>query len=351
MNRLSSIVLITPPKSLPLRLAISAAAVVVLIALPIAGLRLYRGAKAEQIGRLALPNYVGVAERMAAARIVRTERRVEDPNISPLDAGAALVPLLSWRDDDFHLELLRVPFRPEDSLSIARADAGFRRFARAADADILGATIAFPPDSAVREWPPFLPIPTLRRVDGAFERWLARADSQRQAKRFRAADSTLRQAANAAVLLIDDGDFNEALAGMVAAKKVAQGMIALAEASGDSTRAASLRQRLAETDAVPFPAVLVGPEPSMDEVRAVLPELMAREDLPRAFQWAYVLPVVLDLRFRACVALDISAQMAEPWVEASRRRLLRTSTDSVHWDWLTRASRPAECPLGDQSAN
>lgn len=351
MKHLGSIVLITPPKSWPLRLAISALAVVVLILIPIAGLRLYRGAKAEQIGRLALPNYVGVAERLAAARIVRTERRVEDPNLTPLEAGAALVPLLSWRDDDFHLELLRVPFRPEDSLSIARADAGFRRFAQAADADLLGATIAFPPDSTVREWPPFLPIPALRRVDGAFERWLARADAQTQAKRFRAADSTLRQAANAAALLIDDGDFNEALAGMVAAKKVAQGMIALAEAAGDSMRASTLRQRLAETDATPFPAVLMGSEPSMDEVRAALPELMAREDLPRAFQWAYVLPVALDLRFRACVALDIADEMAEPWYAASRRRLVRSPTDSVHWEWLTRPSRTAECPLGDKSAN
>lgn len=128
-------------------------------------------------------------------------------------------------------------------------------------------------------------------------------------------------------------------------------MIALAEAAGDGARAGSLRQRLAETDATPLPAVLMGPGPSMDELRAALPELMARDDLPRAFQWAYVLPVALDLRFRACVALDIAGEMAEPWYAASRQRLVRTASDSAHWEWLTRASRPAECPLGDQSAN
>ena len=246
MKRLSSIVLITPPRSWAVRIAISVLAVVALILAPVIGLRLYRESVSERIGRLALPNYVGVAERLAAALIVRTERSVEDPRITPLEAGAALVPLLVWRDDDFHLELLRVPFHPGDSLTTAQADAGFRHFARAGSADLLGATIAFPPESTMREWPPFLPTPTLRGVDLAFERWIARAESQAQAKRSRAADSTLRQAANAAVLLIDDGDFNEALAGMVAAKKVAQAMIALADAAGDTARAATLRQRLSE---------------------------------------------------------------------------------------------------------
>lgn len=351
MKSLGSVVLITPPKSLPLRLAISAVAVLVLVLIPVVGLRLYRGAAAERIGWLALPNYMRVADRLAAARIVRTERSVEDPTITPLDAGAALAPLLTWRDDDFHLELLRVRPRPDDSLTAAQVEGGFRRFARAAHADLLGATIVFPPDSAVREWPPFLPTPTLHRVDQAFEQWLARADSQARAGRFRAADSTLRQAANAATLLIDDGDFNEALAGLAAAKKVAQGMIDLARAAGDSVRARSLGLRLAETDAMRFPAALVGRDPSMDQLRAALPELMARDDIPRAVQWAYLLPVVLDLRFRACVALDVTAEMAEPWHDASRRRLVRTTTDSLHWEWLTRPSRPAECPLGDQSAD
>lgn len=391
MKRLSSIVLITPPKSWPLRLAISGVAVAILLLIPVIGLRLYRESVAERIGRLALPNHLGVAERLAAARIVRTERRVADPSITPLDAGAALAPLLAWRDDDFHLELLRVPFHPGDSLPPAHADSNptgiapsawgerlipavrarlskeareylrqaatgrddalFGRFARAASADLLGATIAFPPDSVVRQWPPFLPIPTLRRVDQAFETWFARAAWQVHQGRPRAADSTLRQAANAAALLIDDGDQSEALAGMVAAKKVAQAMIALAVAGGDSARAASLRQRLAESDATPLPAVLLGPDPSMTELRAALPELMAREDLPRGFQWAYLLPVALHLRFRACVALDITDEMAEPWYATSRRRLVRTATDSMHWEWLTRPSRPAECPLGDRSAN
>ena len=391
MNRLSSVVLITPPKSMPLRLAISAVAVVVLVLIPIAALRLYREAKSEEVGRLALPNSVGVADRLAVARLVRAERRVEDPTITPRDAGAALAPLLSWRDDDFHLELLRVRPAAGDRLPPAHADsnptgippyawgerlipvvraglspgalqylkhaatgrddAAFRRFARAGSADLLGATIAFPPDSTVREWPPFLPAPTLRRVDEAFETWFARAAWQVHEGRLRSADSTLRQAANAAVLLIDDGDQHESLAGLVAATKVVQAMIALAEAGGDTARAASLRQRLAASDGAPLPAALLDPDPSMAELRAALPELMAREDLPRGFQWAYLLPVVLQLRFRECVALDISGEMAEPWYAAARQRLVHTATDSIHWDWLTRPSRPAECPLGDMSAN
>ena len=390
MSRLSRIVLITPPRSWPLRLAISGVAVLVLVLIPVVGLRLYRAAKAEEVGRLVLPSYVGVAERLAAAGIVRTERQVADPAVTPLEAGAALAPLLSWRDDDFHLELLRVPVHPGGALPAAHAernptgippsawgerlipavraglpagalrylqdmatgpdDAAFGRFARAPGADLLGATIAFPPDSALRAWPPFLPTPLLRRVDQAFETWFARAAWQVHEQRPRAADSTLRQAANAAALLIDHGDFSESLAGLIAARKVALAMVALAEAAHDTARAQLLRQRLGETDATPFPAALTAPDLSMAQLRAVLPELMAREDVPHAFQWAYVLPVAVHLRFRACLALDISRPMSEAWSAASRRRLVRTASDSAYWEWLMRPPRPPECPLGDQAA-
>jgi hypothetical protein len=388
VRSLGSYVLITPPRSWAARLGISAAAVVLLILTPIVWLRLYRETKSEQVGQLALPTYVGIVDRLAAARIVRTERRVEDPSITPTEAGAALVSLLSWREGDFHLELLRVPpladtlppAHPDSNptgisphlwgerliqgvrtglspdalryLQVAatgRDDAPFRRFARAADADLLGAAIAFPAPSAEREWPPFLPTPKLRRVDQAFESWFARAAWQVHEGRKGAADSTLRQAANAAALLIDHGDFNESLTGIVQAKKVAAAMIALAEATGDSARAADLRRRLAETDVTPLPGDLAGPMPSMTGLRAALPELMAREDLPRAFQWAYLLPVALHLRFRACVGLAIADEMTEPWYDASRRRLVVTATDSTYWDWLTRPSSPAECPLGESS--
>jgi hypothetical protein len=389
MKRLRSIVLITPPSSWRVRLGISAVVVGLLVLIPVVALRLYRAAVAQRIGQLALPSSLGVAERLAAARIVRTERRVEDPSITPGEAGAAVATLLAWREGDFHLELLRVPFQSADSLHPAHADtnpigiapslwgerlipavraglpanalgyllhaatgrddAAFARFARAANADILGATIAFPAESSLREWPPFLPIPVLRRVDQAFETWFARAAWQVHEGRLRAADSTLRQAANAAALLIDEGDYHESLAGLVAAKKVVGAMIALAEAGGDTARAVGLRQRLAETDATPLSAALLGVDPSMEELRAALPELMARQDIPRAFQWAYVLPAALHLRFRACVGLDINDEMAEPWYDASRRRLVRTAADSVHWDWLTRPSRPAECPPGERS--
>ncbi|HVX87328.1 MAG TPA: hypothetical protein VG940_00260, partial [Gemmatimonadales bacterium] len=145
-------------------------------------------------------------------------------------------------------------------------------------------------------------------------------------------------------------DFNESLTGIVQAKKVIAAMIALADAAGDSTRAADLRRRATETDVTPLPADLAGPLPSMKELREALPELMAREDLPRAFQWAYVLPVALHARFRACVGIDSDAEMRGPWFEASHRRLVVTPTDSTHWDWLTRPSRPAECPLGDATS-
>jgi len=385
---LGSYVLITPPRSWAARLGISAVAVILLVLTPVVWLRLYRESKAEEIGQLALPTYVGIVDRLAAARIVRTERRVEDPSITPISAGAALVSLLSWREGDFHLELLRVPAltdtlpaaHPDSNptgipaylwgerliqavgtglppaalryLQIAASssdDAAFRRFARAGDADLLGAAISFPAPSVEREWPPFLPTPKLRRVDQAFESWFARAAWQVHERRWRAADSTLRQAANAAALLIDHGDFNESLTGIVQAKKVATAMIALADATGDSARASDLRRRLAETDVTPLPGDLAGPMPSMRELRAALPELMAREDLPRAFQWAYLLPVALHLRFRACVGLAITDEMTEPWYDASRRRLVVTATDSTHWDWLTRPSRPAECPLGESS--
>lgn len=388
MKRLGSIVLITPPRSWAARLGISALTVAVLILIPVIGLRWYRESLSERIGQLALPTYAGIVDRLPAARIVRTERRVTDPSIAPIDAGAALVSLLSWRDDDFHLDMLRVPpvadtiaaahpdsnplgiaahewgerlipavrtglstaaLRYLEQAATGRDDAPFRRFSSAADADLLGAAIVFPAQGATREWPPFLPTPKLRRVDQAFETWFARAAWQVHAGKLRDADATLRQAANAAALLIDHGDFNESLTGIVQANKVVAAMIALADAAGDSTRAATLRRRASETDVTPLPADLAGPLPSMKELRAALPELMAREDLPRAFQWAYVLPVALHLRFRACVGLDSDSGMREPWFEAARRRLVVTATDSTHWEWLTRPSAPAECPLVDDS--
>ncbi|HVX89265.1 MAG TPA: hypothetical protein VG940_10090, partial [Gemmatimonadales bacterium] len=121
MKRWSSIVLITPPRSWAVRLGISALAVAVLILIPVIGLRWYRESVSERVGQLALPTYVGIVDRLAAARIVRTERLVTDPAISPRDAGTALVAMLSWRDDDFHLEMLRVP-PVTDTLTAAHPD-------------------------------------------------------------------------------------------------------------------------------------------------------------------------------------------------------------------------------------
>jgi hypothetical protein len=322
------------------------------------------------------PVYESVHRRLGIADVARRYRPRDFNNATPEEAGQAYHALVRWEGKDSVSPLvvrrstggaanwgrlpesnpLGVPPKrwykdliqagvahslSANQLRFLRATAGspeyqlFRRFAGAQDSDLLGARYTFAQPQSDAIFFRALPIGRLSAVERAFQTAFARAALDLYSRDAAAAEATLREAANAGLLMMTDGLFIDAISGSTWGKMA---LLALADVF-DMTRrvseAAAIRRDIEAPSVTPLPSSLTGKEVDIGDIRDALPTIAARRDVAPALKWEYLIDVQVLNVMAFCIRDREFDSRYEDWRGELRRHLVLRQSDERFFDWIT----------------
>lgn len=330
-------------------------------------------------------NYEPVHRKTAIASMARRYPPVAYNDATPQDAGRAFQALMRWEGDEarsplvLHLpdrvsqELgslpdsnpLHVPPRrwykeliplaakgfSSDQLRFLRKVAAnphselFRSFAGARDSDILGSRYTFAQPQPDLIFFRTLPIGRLSRVERAFQTSFARAAIELSEGRPKAAEATLRQAANGGLLMVDNGLLIDALAGSIWVKMSLLALADLYDATGRGTEAARIRHDVEAPVIVPLPSSLTREGIDVHDIRDALPSVAARADIAPALKWEYLVSVQTLNVIAFCIHDWTFDDDYQAWRADLRRHMVQRDSDAHFFDWITDPPQSREnCP-------
>jgi hypothetical protein len=221
----------------------------------------------------------------------------------------------------------------------------FRIFAGARDSDILGSRYTFAQPQRDLIFFLTMPIGRLTWVERAFQTAFARAALELSEKRPKAAEATLREAANGGVLMMNNGLVIDAMAGATWTKMSLLALADLYEVSGRSTEAATIRRDVQAPTVLPLPASLTRKGVDLVDIREVLPSIAARKDIAPGLKWEYLISVQALNVPAFCVREWKFDENYETWRADLRRHMVRRDSDARFFDWITDPPRSREnCP-------
>jgi hypothetical protein len=356
--------------------------VATVVAVPI----LVRKAVIDALADISGPPVRGVLPKLAAASAVRRYALPPDRSISPEAAGKAYHALVVWSDSGRPAALRPAPdsaanewHRAEgtDSLGalppkewcgglMARAAGGlsadqaatlrevtarprnttFRTFARAPQADILGTRWTFQGETDRSLFYMLLPIPRVSSFQSAVRVWCGRAALELHDGTPARADTTLREALSASLLLMDEGPtVVELLVGAAMAKSVALDLATLYELTGRANEGARIREAIARARPIQLPGRLGEKKLDGWDVIEALPAAAARRDIPPALKWEWIHYAQAVKLQQYCLYDDELGADYAVWRDGLRAGLTRRPSDAMYFDWITRkpARRGSEC--------
>jgi hypothetical protein len=324
---------------------------------------------------LGAPSYERVHRRLAITNVARRYRPVAYNGATSQDAGRAYQALLRWEGDDARSPLvvhlpggmsqeigrplesnpLQVPPKRWYKELIPLAAKGlssnqlrylrkvtanpdyklFQTFARARDSDILGLRYTFVQPQ--RDLIFFRTLPVARRssVERAFQTSFARAALELSERRPEAAEATLREAANGGLLMVNNGELMDAIAGSVWAKMSLLALADLFEATGRGTEAATIRHDVEAASIEPLPPSLTRKGLDVHDIRDALPSVAARADIAPGLKWEYLVSVQTFNVIAFCIHDWTFDDDYETWRADLRHHMVRRASDARFFDWIT----------------
>jgi hypothetical protein len=350
-----------------------------------------RKAVVHILAQMGGPSYERVHQRMAVANVVRRYRPLVYNDATPQEAGRAFQGLVRWEGDDarsslvVHLQVegnqergslpdsspVRVPPKQWYKELIPLAAKGlsanqarflrrvttdpdyvvFQTFARARDSDILGLRYTFARPQPDLIFFRTLPVARLSRVERAFQTSFARAALELSESRPRAAEATLREAANAGLLMMTNGLLIDAIGGARWAKMSLLALADLFDATGRGAEAATIRYDVESASVNPLPPSLIGKSIDLRDVREALPAIAGRADIVPGLTWEYLVSVQALNVIAFCIHDWTFDHGYEAWRADLRRHMVRRDSDARFFDWITDPPKSREtCPGTNDSA-
>jgi hypothetical protein len=339
----------------------------------------------HRLAKLGTPPYASAHRSLAVGNVVRRYRPVAYNDATPQDAGRAFQALLRWEGDDARSSLvvhlpnavsqelgslpdsnpLHIPPRrwykeiiplaakglSSDQLGFLRKVAAnpdytlFRIFVGARDSDILGSRYTFAQPQRDLIFFRTLPIGRYSSVERAFQTAYARAGLELSEGRPQAAETTLREAANGGLLMMNNGLVLDAIFGGMWAKGSLLALADLYDATGRSTGAATIRQDVQAPPIVPLPSSLPRKGVDLLDIREILPSIAARADIAPGLKWEYLISVQALNLAAFCVREWTFDDDYEAWRADLRRHMVRRDSDARFFDWVTDPPKSREnCP-------
>ncbi len=329
------------------------------------------------MANIAMPKYGLILPKTAVANVAR-EYPPQFNSATPSEAGRALHALVKWHPDPPAMASVLLPYdRDRDSKVkslpdsnplhippplwcqgiIALAAKGFSAEQKsfleraiddpdlrtllfiggAREMDVLGTRFTFEPRSELY-FLRTLPIPFESSVKHASELACASAAHHFAGGDTAGAEALLRTAANAGVLMIDDGPSPiDILVGAVVARQSMTALAALYEVTGRHAEGEKITRDLAASAAKTFPPMLTATDQNTIDLRKNLPSIAASTDVPPGLKWEYLIAIGTLNRTAFCVGEFAYDSAYDSWRAAVRASLVKRESDSAFFEWLTTA--------------